>query len=112
LIPRANITAWRSIAPWPSNEQVEQDLVISRALIALFSHRGVADRVVFRGGTALHKLFFDAGSRYSEDIDLVQWDVGPIGELSLGFPSFPAVNHGLHLYRRNHAAIMMMLHFS
>jgi hypothetical protein len=29
LIPRANITAWRTIAPWPANEQVEQDLVIS-----------------------------------------------------------------------------------
>ena len=25
MIPRANITAWRTVAPWPSNEQVEQD---------------------------------------------------------------------------------------
>jgi predicted nucleotidyltransferase component of viral defense system len=81
LIPRANITAWRTIAPWPSNEQVEQDLVLSRALVALFSHKAVADRVVFRGGTALHKLFFGAAGRYSEDIDLVQRDAGPIGEL-------------------------------
>jgi hypothetical protein len=31
MTPRANITAWRAVAPWPSNEQVEQDLVISRA---------------------------------------------------------------------------------
>ena len=27
MIPRAHITAWRNRAPWPSNEQVEQDLV-------------------------------------------------------------------------------------
>ena len=81
MIPRANITAWRTVAPWPSNEQVEQDLVLCRALIAMFSQKLVADRVVFRGGTALHKLFFGAGARYSEDIDLVQRDAGPISEV-------------------------------
>lgn len=71
MIPRANITAWRSVAPWPSNEQVEQDLVLSRALVAMFSQKVVADRAIFRGGTALHKLFLWASRRYSEDIDLV-----------------------------------------
>jgi hypothetical protein len=29
----------------------------------------------------LHKLFIGAGGRYSEDIDRVQRDAGPIGEL-------------------------------
>jgi predicted nucleotidyltransferase component of viral defense system len=81
VIPRANITAWRTVAPWPSNEQVEQDLVLSRALVAMFSEGVVADQTLFRGGTALHKLFFPSGGRYSEDIDLVQRDAGPIGEL-------------------------------
>jgi len=81
LIPRANITAWRTQAPWPSNEQVEQDLVLSRALVAMFSHDTVADQIVFRGGTALHKLFFGVSRRYSEDIDLVQRNAGPIGTL-------------------------------
>ena len=37
MIPRSDITAWRNIAPWKTNEQVEQDLVISRALVDLFS---------------------------------------------------------------------------
>jgi len=59
LIPRAHITAWRARAPWPSNEQVEQDLVLSRALIAMFRHPVVAESAVFRGGTALHKLYFE-----------------------------------------------------
>jgi len=81
LIPRANVTAWRTVAPWPSNDQVEQDLVLSRALVAMFSQKVVADQIVFRGGTALHKLFLGAGGRYSEDIDLVQRDAGPIGAL-------------------------------
>jgi len=81
MIPRANITAWRSHAPWPSNEQVEQDLVISRALVAMFASEAVSERVAFRGGTALHKIFFGPSGRYSEDIDLVQRDAGPIGPL-------------------------------
>ena len=81
MIPRAHITAWRTRAPWPSNEQVEQDLVLSRALVAIFQHPTVAEGAVFRGGTALHKLFLQERGRYSEDIDLVQRSAGPIGEL-------------------------------
>ena len=33
------------------------------------------------GGTALHKLFFNSAGRFSEDLDFVQRDNGPIGEL-------------------------------
>lgn len=31
------ITEWRTIVPWSKNEQVEQDLIICRALVAIFS---------------------------------------------------------------------------
>lgn len=79
MIPRASITAWRKAAPWPDNTQVEQDLVLSRALVELFRRPAFAKKAVFRGGTALHKLFFDPPGRYSEDIDLVQREAGPIG---------------------------------
>jgi len=81
VIPRANITAWRTHAPWPSNEQVEQDLVLSRALVAMFTQEIVSTHAIFRGGTALHKLFLNTSRRYSEDIDLVQRDAKPIGGL-------------------------------
>lgn len=81
MIPRASITAWRKAAPWPDNAQVEQDLVLSRALVELFRRPAFAERAVFRGGTALHKLFFGPPGRYSEDIDLVQRTAGPIGPL-------------------------------
>jgi predicted nucleotidyltransferase component of viral defense system len=82
VIPRASITAWRRTAPWPDNTQVEQDLVLSRALVELFRRPAFAEGAVFRGGTALHKLFFDPPGRYSEDIDLVQRTAGPIGPLA------------------------------
>ena len=79
MIPRAHITAWRTQVPWPSDTQVEQDLVISRALVEMYAHPVVAESLAFRGGTALHKLHFEPPGRYSEDIDLVQLRAGPIG---------------------------------
>ena len=81
MIPRAHINAWRKVAPWPDSSQIEQDLILSRALIEMYQRPEVAQGVVFRGGTALHKLFFQPPGRYSEDIDLVQRDAGPIGPL-------------------------------
>lgn len=81
MIPRASITAWRKAAPWGDNAQVEQDLVLSRAIAELFGRPLIAAGLAFRGGTALHKLFFDPPGRYSEDIDLVQRTAGPIGPL-------------------------------
>lgn len=81
MIPRAHITAWRASAPWSVDEQVEQDLIVSRALFELFCDQLVADELAFRGGTALHKLFVEPPCRYSEGIDLVQLRAGPIGPL-------------------------------
>ena len=84
MIPRANINAWRKVAPWPESAQVEQDLILSRALVEMFRSPEVAEQAVFRGGTALHKLFFSPPGRYSEDIDLAQREAGPIGGLING----------------------------
>lgn len=78
MIPRAHITAWRSKAPWSTDAQVEQDLVICRVIVELFSDEFLKREVAFRGGTALHKLHFNPPSRYSEDIDLVQVNAGPM----------------------------------
>lgn len=79
MIPQANITAWRAVAPWPDDAQVEQDLVLTRALVELFSQPRLENRIALRGGTALQKLFVHPPWRYSEDIDLVQSQAGPIG---------------------------------
>ena len=79
MIPKADIVAWRQIAPWISDAQVEQDLIISRALVSIFQDALIPEQLAFRGGTALHKLYFKPARRYSEDIDLVQIVPGPIG---------------------------------
>ena len=79
MIPRAHVTAWRARAPWPTDAQIEQDLILSRAPVEMFSQPTLAQTLAFRGGTALHKLFLQQPGRYSEDIDLVQIDPGAIG---------------------------------
>jgi predicted nucleotidyltransferase component of viral defense system len=81
LIPQANIIAWRASAPWVDDAQVEQDLVLSRAAVELFSNDCVTGELALRGGTSLHKLFLRPPHRYSEDIDLVQINAGPIGSV-------------------------------
>ena len=81
MIPRAHIVAWRQVAPWISDAQVEQDLIMSRTLVAIFANSVLATALAFRGGTALHKLYFQPARRYSEDIDLVQITPGPIGSI-------------------------------
>jgi predicted nucleotidyltransferase component of viral defense system len=78
LIDRAYITEWQQTAPWPQRYQVEQDLVICRALVEIFNHPLLTESLAFRGGTALFKLHLPP-ARYSEDIDLVQVKAGPIG---------------------------------
>src|SRR5690606_16345165 len=80
MIPQAYITEWGNFVPWKTNEQVEQDLVICRALTEIFSNQFLADSLAFRGGTALHKLYLQPQPRYSEDIDLVQIRPEPIKE--------------------------------
>jgi predicted nucleotidyltransferase component of viral defense system len=74
------LTYWREHhAPWAGDDQVEQDLILSRVLVELFSDEQIAESLAFRGGTALNKLFLPMMSRYSEDIDLVTVEAEPIG---------------------------------
>lgn len=81
MIPQALIREWHTTAPWQTWVQVEQDLVICRAVVEIFSHPLLAESLAFRGGTALHKLHLAPPARYSEDIDLVQVRPGPIGPI-------------------------------
>jgi predicted nucleotidyltransferase component of viral defense system len=72
MLPRNDILAWRFVAPWSDENDVEQDLIITRALFDIFEDPWLADRLAFRGGTALHRMHLAPPARYSEDIDLVQ----------------------------------------
>lgn len=80
MIPESYIEAWRQNAQWQTLAMIEQDLVISRVLICLYNNDKVRDSLVFRGGTALNKLYLKPPARYSEDIDFVQKKAEPIGE--------------------------------
>ncbi len=82
MISREHIQAWKPNAPWGSNAQAEQDLIISRALCELYSEQKIRETLAFRGGTSLQKIFFNEPARYSEDIDLVQIPKEKMGDVA------------------------------
>jgi predicted nucleotidyltransferase component of viral defense system len=106
LIPSSYIQAWSAKAPWPDSRQIEQDLIICRALCDIFNAPALNGKIAFRGGTAINKLLFKQPLRYSEDIDLVQTRAEPIGATVnairdalhwLGKCSREQAGHSMHL---------------
>ena len=81
MIPKEHIIEWKTTAPWDEMLMVEQDLVICRALVAIYNDEFLSSHLAFRGGTALHKLYLSPQPRYSEDIDLVQIQSGSVGAI-------------------------------
>jgi len=82
VIPRAHIVAWGRAMAWPTEDQVEQDLVLSRLIIEIANDPYLGEELVFRGGTCLHKLHATGASRYSEDLDYVRRSAGGISQLT------------------------------
>ena len=70
-LTRRDVLAHQMVVPWPTQRQVEQDLLLCRAMAALFNDRFLRTQIAMRGGTLLHKVHLAPASRYSEDIDLV-----------------------------------------
>jgi len=107
MIPAAYITEWKNFSPWANEAHVEQDLILSRAIIEIFNNSFLKKELAFRGGTALHKLFFSPAARYSEDIDLVRTGKGPIKPIVdalrdifepwLGIPKIQTTNRSFKL---------------
>lgn len=53
MIPRTVLTVWRTNhAPWPGDDQIEQDLIISRALVELYSDELIANSLAFNQSTS------------------------------------------------------------
>jgi len=109
MIPYGFITQWKKYAPWINDYQVEQDLIIERAIVEIFSNSELFENLAFRGGTSLHKLFLNPQARYSEDIDLVQIEPGNIGDILtllrerlsfLGTANYNLSNHNATLIYR------------
>jgi predicted nucleotidyltransferase component of viral defense system len=80
MIPRIFIEQWQQNVPWQTIAMIEHDLIISKALVCLYNDPKIKDSLVFRGGTALNKLFIHPPARYSEDLDFVQRKPESIGE--------------------------------
>lgn len=80
MIPESFVEQWRAKATWQALAMIEQDLIISRALVELYRQPEIQSSLVFRGGTALNKLYINPPARYSEDIDFVQFKAEPIGD--------------------------------
>ena len=70
-LTQRDILAHQQQVPWPNLRQVEQDLLLCRAMTALFDDAFLKTQIAMRGGTLLHKVHLAPASRYSEDIDLV-----------------------------------------
>ena len=49
MIPVMNIIAWGNVVPWVEQRQVEQDLIISRALVEMFSDPGLSTATTIPG---------------------------------------------------------------
>lgn len=81
MIAEADLTHWRARRPWPTDEQIEQDLVLSRLIVEIARHPLLGQELVFRGGTCLHQLWMDRPWRYSEDLDFVRRTAGGVGEV-------------------------------
>ena len=81
MIPYNTITAWSVSHPWPTREQVEQDLLLSKAICEIYNNETLAAELVFRGGTALNKMILKCPYRYSEDLDFVRSSTGGIGKI-------------------------------
>lgn len=81
MIPKAQITHWSAGAPWPTELQIEQDLVLSRLIVDIANHPLLGQELAFRGGTCLHKLHLPTALRYSEDLDYVRTSHGPVKEI-------------------------------
>lgn len=64
--------------PWVSDDNVEQDLILSRLMIEIANHPLLGSKLVMRGGTCFHKLWLGQPLRYSEDLDYVRRSAGPI----------------------------------
>lgn len=80
MIAQNHVVEWKQHAPWRTLAMIEQDLIISKALVCLYNEPKIKECLVFRGGTALNKLFIKPPARYSEDIDFVQKKPEPIGD--------------------------------
>lgn len=65
------LAAWRREHDWPTDLQVEQDLLLSQMAVLIAQHPALGNLLAWRGGTSLHKLHLSRPLRFSVDLDYV-----------------------------------------
>ena len=68
MIPKRYIEEWKVNAPWPLEAQTEQDLVIERALVEIFSDELLFNNLAFRGGVAVIFIKNEGHRPWEEDL--------------------------------------------
>ncbi|HYF67185.1 MAG TPA: hypothetical protein VD884_03575 [Ohtaekwangia sp.] len=58
MIPGNYIQEWSHTAPWQDSYQIEQDLVISKALVEIFADPFLNENLAFRGGQRFINYFW------------------------------------------------------
>jgi len=81
MLSEREIADWAPHARWATPAQIEQDLLITRGVGAIFNDSFLREQVAMRGGTVLQKVHLAPAARYSEDIDLVAVGNRPGGHL-------------------------------
>ena len=118
MIPKRYITEWSEQAPWVVNKFIEQDLIVCRELVSIYSDAFLAEHLAFRDGMALGKLYLKPQPRYSEGIDLVQVKAEPIKETInhlrdvLAWLGDPVEKHNNMLVFKVHRRIWMWARFT
>ncbi len=57
MIFETALQQWRQHCPWREQRQVEQDLILHAMVQQIYADPYLADRLAFRGGTCLNKLY-------------------------------------------------------
>lgn len=81
MIFETALQQWRQHCPWREQRQVEQDLILHAMVQQIYTDPYLAERLAFRGGTCLNKIYLQQPFRYSEDLDFVQINAEQIGPI-------------------------------
>ncbi|MGH2901992.1 MAG: nucleotidyl transferase AbiEii/AbiGii toxin family protein [Solirubrobacteraceae bacterium] len=101
MIAQAYLAEWGANASWPTETQIEQDLILPRLIVEIAEHPLLSRELAFRGGTCLHKLHLPAAYRYSEDLDYVRTNSEPrLGEIFSALREIAIERVGLRELRR------------
>ena len=63
---------------------VEKEIILTY-LLQLMTERGILDKLAFKGGTCLRKMFIGTGGRFSTDLDFAGLEEHDHGDIKDGY---------------------------